>query len=29
VLFGPLSSIERFRSEAQDILWVTDHSVRL
>lgn len=29
VLFGPLSSIERFRSEAQDVLWVTDHSVRL
>jgi predicted small lipoprotein YifL len=29
VLFGPLSSIERFRSEAQDILWVTDQSVRL
>lgn len=29
VLFGPLSSIERFRSEAQDVLWVTDHAVRL
>jgi hypothetical protein len=29
VLFGPLSSVERFRSEAQDILWVTDQSVRL
>ena len=29
VLFGPLSPVERFRSEAQDILWVTDHSVRL
>jgi hypothetical protein len=29
VLFGPLSAIERYRSEAQDILWVTNHSVRL
>src|ERR671911_603670 len=29
VLFGPFSSIERFRSEAQDVLWVTDHAVRL
>jgi hypothetical protein len=29
VLFGPLSSIERFRTEVQDILWVTDHFVRL
>jgi hypothetical protein len=29
VLFGPFSSIERFRSEAQDVLWVTNHAVRL
>jgi hypothetical protein len=29
VLFGPLAPVERFRSEAQDILWVTDQSVRL
>jgi hypothetical protein len=29
VLFGPFSSIERIRSEAQDVLWVTDHAVRL
>jgi hypothetical protein len=29
VLFGPFSSIERFRTEVQDVLWVTDHSVRL
>jgi hypothetical protein len=29
VLFGPFSSVERFRSETQDVLWVTDHSVRL
>jgi hydrogenase maturation factor HypF (carbamoyltransferase family) len=29
VLFGPFSPIERFRSEAQDILWVTRHSIRL
>jgi len=29
VLFGPFSSIERFRSEAQGVLWVTDHAVRL
>lgn len=29
VLFGPFSSIERFRSEAQDVFWVTGHSVRL
>jgi hypothetical protein len=29
VLFGPFSSIERFRSEAEDVLWVTDHAVRL
>ena len=29
LLFGPLSSIERFRSEAQDVLWVTDHAVRI
>jgi hypothetical protein len=29
VLFGPFSSVERFRTEAQDVLWVTDHFVRL
>jgi hypothetical protein len=29
VLFGPFSSIERFRGEAQDVLWVTDQAVRL
>ena len=29
VLFGPFPPIERFRSEAQDVLWVTDHAVRL
>jgi hypothetical protein len=29
VLFGPFSSIERFRSEAQDVMWVTDHALRL
>jgi hypothetical protein len=29
VLFGPFSSVERFRSEAQDVLWVTDRSVRI
>jgi hypothetical protein len=29
VLFGPFGSVERFRSEAQEIQWVTDHFVRL
>jgi hypothetical protein len=29
VLFGPFSSVERFRTEVQDVLWVTDHSTRL
>ena len=29
VLFGPFSSVERFRTEAEDVLWVTDHFVRL
>jgi hypothetical protein len=29
VLFGPFSSVERFRTEVQDVLWVTDHAVRL
>ena len=29
VLFGPFGSVERFRSEAQQIQWVTDHFVRL
>jgi hypothetical protein len=29
VLFGPFPSVERFRSEAQEIQWVTDHFVRL
>jgi hypothetical protein len=29
VLFGPFSSVERFRSEAQTIQWVTDHFVPL
>ena len=30
VLFGPFSAAgERFRSEVQGVLWVTDHSVRL
>jgi hypothetical protein len=29
VLFGPFPSVERFRSEAQDVQWVTDHFVRL
>jgi hypothetical protein len=29
LLFGPFSSVERFRTEAQDVLWVTDHSVRI
>ena len=30
VLFGPYSSAgERFRSEATEFFWVTDHSVRL
>jgi hypothetical protein len=29
VLFGPFSSVERIRSEAQDVQWVTDHFVRL
>lgn len=29
VLFGPFSSIERFRTEVQDVMWVTDRSVRL
>jgi hypothetical protein len=29
VLFGPFTSIERFRTEVQDVFWVTDHYVRL
>ena len=29
ILFGPFGSVERFRSEAQQIQWVTDHFVRL
>ena len=29
VLFGPFTSIERFRTEIQDVFWVTDHYVRL
>jgi hypothetical protein len=29
VLFGPFPSVERFRSEAQDVQWVTDRFVRL
>jgi hypothetical protein len=29
VLFGPFPPVERFRSEAQDVQWVTDHFVRL
>ena len=29
VLFGPFSSVERFRTEVQSILWVTDHSIRI
>jgi hypothetical protein len=29
VLFGPFPSVERFRSEAQDVQWVTDHFVPL
>ena len=29
VLFGPFSSIERFRTEAEDVQWVTDHAVRI
>jgi hypothetical protein len=29
VLFGPFPSVERFRSEAQEVQWVTDHFVRL
>jgi hypothetical protein len=29
VLFGPFASIERFRTEVQDVLWITDHFARL
>lgn len=29
VLFGPLTSVERFRTETQDVFWVTDHHARL
>ncbi|HEV3478937.1 MAG TPA: hypothetical protein VG144_05760 [Gaiellaceae bacterium] len=29
VLFGPFPSVERFRTEAQEIQWVTEHFVRL
>jgi hypothetical protein len=29
VLFGPFSSVERFRTEVQEVLWVTDQSVRI
>src|SRR5215210_3587049 len=29
VLFGPFSSIERYRAETEDVQWVTDHSIRI